>query len=49
MTIRAEAAAEDAEKKAERAARKEVASVPADPGVYLIDEQPTSPAEAHRP
>ena len=33
------AAAEDAEKKAERAARKEVASVPADPGVYLIDDQ----------
>lgn len=35
----AEKAAEAAEDKAERDARKEVASVPADPGVYLIDEQ----------
>jgi hypothetical protein len=37
--IRADAAAEDAENKAERAARKEVAAVPMDPGVYLIDDQ----------
>ena len=37
--IRADAAAQDAEDKAERAARKEVASVPAEPGVYLIDDQ----------
>ncbi len=44
-SIRADAASEDAEKKAERAARKEVASVPADPGVYLIEEQPTGPAK----
>jgi hypothetical protein len=43
--IRTDAAAEDAEKKAERAARKEVASVPADPGVYLIEEQPSGPAK----
>jgi hypothetical protein len=43
--IRDEAAAEDAEKKAERTARKEVASVPADPGVYLIEEQPSGPAK----
>src|ERR1700749_3308970 len=35
----AEAAAQAAEDKAERDARKEVASVPADPGVYLIEEQ----------
>jgi hypothetical protein len=41
--IREEAAAEDAENKAERAARKEVASVPADPGVYLIDEDKIPP------
>ncbi len=41
--IRAEAAAEDAENKAERAARKEVASVPSDPGVYLIDEDKPAP------
>ena len=38
--IRADAAAQDAEDKAERAARKEVASVPVEPGVYLIEEQP---------
>src|SRR5579863_6165215 len=37
------AAAEDAENKAERAARKEIASVPADPGVYLIDDQKSPP------
>jgi hypothetical protein len=43
--IRAEADAEAAEKKAERTARKEVASVPADPGVYLIEEQPTGPSK----
>jgi hypothetical protein len=42
---RAEADAEAAEKKAERTARKEVASVPADPGVYLIEEQPSGPAK----
>ena len=41
--IHAEAAAEDAENKAERAARKEVASVPPDPGVYLIDEDKIAP------
>src|SRR5271170_3321033 len=35
--VRESAAAEDAENKAERAARKEIASVPVDPGVYLID------------
>ena len=38
--IRTDAAAQDAEDKAERAARKEVASVPVEPGVYLIEEQP---------
>ncbi len=37
--VREEAAAEDAENKAERAARKEIASIPAEPGVYLIDDQ----------
>jgi hypothetical protein len=41
--IHEEAAAEDAENKAERAARKEIASVPADPGVYLIDEDKIPP------
>ncbi len=35
---REEAAAEAAENKAERAARKQIAAVPADPGVYLIGE-----------
>ncbi|HTB16460.1 MAG TPA: hypothetical protein VK708_00030 [Bryobacteraceae bacterium] len=39
----AEATAEDAENKAERAARKEVAAVPKEPGVYLIDEDKPSP------
>ena len=43
--IHAEAAAEDEEKKAERTARKEVASVPSDPGVYLIEEQESGPAK----
>src|ERR1700685_1545638 len=38
-SIRADAAAQDAEDKAERAARKEVAAVPMEPGVYLIDDQ----------
>jgi hypothetical protein len=38
-SIRADRAAQDAEDKAERAARKEVASVPQEPGVYLIDDQ----------
>jgi hypothetical protein len=42
-SVRADAAAQDAEDKAERAARKEVASVPVEPGVYLIDEQPSGP------
>lgn len=41
--IREEAAAEDAENKAERSVRKEVASVPAEPGVYLIDEEKPAP------
>src|SRR3984885_2143714 len=41
--VREEAAAQDAEDKAVRAARKEVASVPMEPGVYLIDEQKISP------
>jgi len=40
---RAEAAAQEAEDKAEREARKEVASVPAEPGVYLIEEQDQGP------
>ncbi len=40
---RADAAAQDAEDKAERAARKEVSSVPAEPGVYLIEEQDQGP------
>lgn len=39
----AEKAAQAAEDKAERDARKEVASVPADPGVYLIEEQESGP------
>jgi hypothetical protein len=43
--IHAEATAEDEERKAERTARKEVASVPSDPGVYLIEEQDTGPAK----
>ena len=42
-SIRADAAAQDAEDKAERAARKEVASVPQEPGVYLIDERKPAP------
>jgi len=41
--IREDAAAQDAEEKAERAARKEVASVPVDPGVYLTEEQASGP------
>jgi hypothetical protein len=41
--VHEQAAAEDAENKAERAARKEIASVPADPGVYLIDEDKIPP------
>lgn len=43
--IQADAAAQAAEDKAERAARKEVASVPADPGVYLIEEQDSGPVK----
>ncbi len=42
-SIRADAAAQDAEDKAERAARKEVASVPMEPGVYLIDDKKPAP------
>jgi hypothetical protein len=41
--IRADAAAQESEDKAERAARKEVTSVPAEPGVYLIDDQKPAP------
>ncbi len=41
--IQADAASEAAENKAERAARKEVASVPAEPGVYLIDDDKPAP------
>jgi hypothetical protein len=40
---RANAAAEEAEDKAERAARKEVASVPAQEGVYLIEDEKLTP------
>jgi hypothetical protein len=40
---RASAAAEDAENKAERAARKEVENVPAEPGVYLIEDEKLVP------
>jgi hypothetical protein len=43
--IQADRAAQAAEDNAERAARKEVASVPMDPGVYLIEEQDTGPAK----
>jgi hypothetical protein len=43
--IHAEAAAESEERQAERTARKEVASVPSDPGVYLIEEQASGPAK----
>ena len=41
--ISAEKAADAAENKAEREARREIASVPADPGVYVIEEQPSGP------
>ena len=41
--VRAEKAAQAEEDKAEREARQEVANVPADPGVYLIEEQPSGP------
>ena len=40
---RASAAAEDAENKAARAARKEVENVPAEPGVYLIEDEKLVP------
>jgi hypothetical protein len=40
---RANAAAEDAENKAERAARKEIENVPADPGAYLIEDEKLIP------
>ncbi len=43
--IRTTAAAENAENQAERAARREVASIPQDPGVYLIEEQPSGPSK----
>jgi hypothetical protein len=43
--IQADAAAQDAEDKALRAARKEVASVPKEPGVYLIEEQESGPSK----
>ena len=43
--IHAEAAEQAAEDKAERDARREVASVPSDPGVYLIEEQNTGPSK----
>jgi hypothetical protein len=42
-SVRADAAAQAAEDKAERAARKEVASVPQEPGVYLIDDRKPAP------
>lgn len=42
-SINAEKAAQAAEDKAERDARKEVASIPADAGVYLIEEQESGP------
>lgn len=41
--IHEEAAAQDAENKAERAARKEIQSIPKEPGVYLIDDQKPAP------
>lgn len=41
--VSSEQAAEAAENKAEREARREIASIPADPGVYLIEEQPSGP------
>lgn len=44
-TVRADKAAQAAEDKAERDAREEVASVPADPGVYLIEEQESGPVK----
>jgi hypothetical protein len=37
--LHADAAAQEAENKAEREARREIAAVPMDPGVYLIEEQ----------
>jgi len=40
---RADAAAEEAENKAERAARKEVASIPSQEGVYLIEDEKLTP------
>jgi hypothetical protein len=43
--VSADAAAQAAEDKAERDARKEAASVPSDPGVYLIEEQDSGPAK----
>jgi hypothetical protein len=39
----ANAAAEEAENKAERAARKEIESIPAEPGVYLIEDEKLTP------
>ncbi len=43
--IRAETAAQAEEDKAERDARNEARRVPADPGVYLIEEQDSGPAK----
>ncbi len=40
---RANAAAEESENKAERAARKEVESIPAQEGVYLIEDEKLTP------
>jgi hypothetical protein len=41
--VSAEQAANAAENNAEREQRREIASIPADPGVYLIEEQPSGP------
>jgi hypothetical protein len=43
--IHADAAAQDAEDKAERSARKEASSVPIEPGVYLTEEQASGPSK----
>lgn len=41
--VSSEKAADAAEYNAEREQRREVASIPSDPGVYLIEEQPSGP------
>lgn len=46
--VREEKAAQAAEDQAEREARREIASVPADPGVYLIEEQESGPPKLTR-